>query len=106
MGVAIDSIVSPGCIVSGGRVVRSVLSPGVRVNSYCEVDSCILMGGVEVGRYSRLRNAIVDANVRIPDNSVIGFDPDDDSAAGYTVTESGVVVVAGAPAASGQSPAG
>jgi glucose-1-phosphate adenylyltransferase len=96
MGVAIDSIVSPGCIVSGGRVVHSVLSPGVRVNSYCEVESCILMGNVEVGRYSRLRNAIVDTNVRIPDHTVVGFDPEADRASGFTVTDTGVVVVAGA----------
>ncbi|HET8547345.1 MAG TPA: glucose-1-phosphate adenylyltransferase [Bryobacteraceae bacterium] len=94
MGVAIDSIVSPGCIVSGGRVVHSVLSPGVRVNSYCEIESCILMGGVEVGRYSRLRNVIVDTNVHIPDHTVIGFDPAADRASGHTVTEGGVVVVA------------
>jgi glucose-1-phosphate adenylyltransferase len=94
MGVAIDSIVSSGCIVSGGRVVHSVLSPGVRVNSYCEIESCILMVGVEVGRYSRLRNVIVDANVRIPDQSVIGFDREADRAGGHTVTDSGVVVVA------------
>jgi glucose-1-phosphate adenylyltransferase len=94
MGVAIDSIVSSGCIVSGGRVAHSVLSPCVRVNSYCEIESCILMVGVEVGRYSRLRNVIVDANVRIPDQTVIGFDPEADRIAGHTVTDSGVVVVA------------
>ena len=61
MGIALDSIVSAGCIISGGRVIRSVLSPGVRVNSYCEVDSSILMQDVEVGRHSRIRNAIIDA---------------------------------------------
>jgi glucose-1-phosphate adenylyltransferase len=95
MGVGIDSIVSPGCIVSGGRVVRSVLSPGVRINSYCEVENCILLAGVQVGRYSRLRNAIVDAGVVIPESSVIGFDLEEDRAKGYTVSEGGIVVVAG-----------
>ena len=94
IGVAIDSIVSPGCIVSGGRVVRSVLSPGVRVNSYCEVESCILLENVQIGRYSRLRNTIVGCGVSIPESSVIGFDAEADRAAGYTVTDSGVVVVA------------
>lgn len=93
MGVALDSIVSNGCIVSGGRVTKSVLSPGVRVNSYCEIDSSILMDRVEVGRYSRLQRTIVPAGVVIPENSVIGFDTEADLAAGYTVTDSGIVVV-------------
>lgn len=94
MGVAIDSIVSPGCIVSGGRVVRSVLSPGVRVNSYCEIESSILMSGVQVGRYSRVRNAIVDQGVTLPENCVIGHDPEQDRARGYTISDNGIVVVA------------
>ncbi|MBI3280932.1 MAG: glucose-1-phosphate adenylyltransferase [Acidobacteria bacterium] len=93
MGVAIDSIVSPGCIVSGGRVVRSILSPAVRVNSYCEIEGCILMSNTQIGRYSRLRNAIIDADVSIPEGSVIGYDPDEDRARGYTVSDTGIVVV-------------
>jgi glucose-1-phosphate adenylyltransferase len=93
MGVGIDSIVSPGCIISGGRVVRCVISPGVRVNSYCEVENSILLAGVQVGRYSRLRNVIVDAGVSIPESSVIGYDHEEDRAKGYTVTDGGVVVV-------------
>ena len=93
MGIAMDAIVSAGCIISGGRVTRSVLSPGVRVNSYCEIDSCILMANSEVGRYSRLTRTIVPANVIIPENTIIGFDLEQDRAKGYTVTDSGVVVV-------------
>jgi glucose-1-phosphate adenylyltransferase len=93
MGVAIDSIVSPGCIVSGGRVVRSVLSPGVRVNSYCEVEDSILLTNARVGRFSRVRRAIVDEGAVVADSSVIGFDPAADCAAGYHVTDSGIVVV-------------
>ncbi len=93
MGVAIDSIVSGGCIVSGGRVVRSILSPGVRINSYCEVESSILMHNAEVGRYSRIRRAIIGPNMRIPESSVIGYDIQADRAKGYTVTESGIVVI-------------
>jgi glucose-1-phosphate adenylyltransferase len=93
MGVAVDSIVSPGCIVSGGRIMHSVLSPGVRVNSYCEIEGCILLSKSRIGRYSRIRRAIIDENVTIPESSVIGFDPDADRAAGYTVSEGGVVVV-------------
>lgn len=93
MGIALDSIVSAGCIVSGGRVVHSVLSPGVRVNSYCEVEYSILMPGVEIGRYSRIRRTIVNTEEKIADSSVIGFDADADRAKGYTVTDGGVVVV-------------
>jgi len=93
MGVAVDSIVSAGCIVSGGRVTHSILSPGVRVNSYCEVEYSILMPDAEIGRYSRIRRAIVNTGVKIPDSSTIGFDLEADRAAGHTVTEGGVVVV-------------
>src|SRR5579875_2391726 len=94
MGVAVDSIVSAGCIISGGRVMHSVLAPAVRVNSYCEVEYSILMPRVEIGRYSRIRRAIINTGVKIPESSVIGFDSDADRANGHTVTESGIVVVA------------
>jgi glucose-1-phosphate adenylyltransferase len=93
MGVAVDSIVSSGCIVSGGRVMHSVLSPGVRVNSYCEVEYSILMPGVEIGRYSRIRRAILNTGVKIPESSVIGFDAEADRAKGYTITDTGIAVV-------------
>ena len=88
-----DSIVSSGCIVSGGRVINSVLSPSVRINSYCEADSSILFSGVSVGRYSRIRRTIIDRGVEIPENSEIGFNLEQDRARGYHVTESGIVVV-------------
>jgi glucose-1-phosphate adenylyltransferase len=94
MGVAVDSVVSAGCIVSGGRVLHSVLSPAVRVNSYCEVEYSILMPGSEIGRYSRIRRAIVNTGVKVPDSSVIGFDLEADRAKGYHVTDGGIVVVA------------
>lgn len=93
MGVAIDSIVSPGCIVSGGRVMHSVLSPGVRVNSYCEIEGAIILSNAQIGRYSRIRRAIIDTNTQIPESSVIGFDPDEDRANGHHLTDSGIVVV-------------
>jgi glucose-1-phosphate adenylyltransferase len=92
MGVALDSIVCAGCVISGGRVVRSVLSPGVRINSYCEVEYSILMPKAEIGRYSRVRRAIIGDGVKIPESSSIGFDAEADRAAGYTVTDSGIVV--------------
>jgi len=93
MGLALDSIVSAGCIVSGGRVLHSVLSPGVRVHSYCEVEYSILMPNVEIGRYSRVRRAIVNTGVKIPELQSVGFDPEADRANGYHVTEGGVTVV-------------
>jgi glucose-1-phosphate adenylyltransferase len=94
MGVAVDSIVSAGCIVSGGRVFHSVLSPGVRVNSYCEVEYSILMPEVEVGRNCRLRRAIVNTGVKLEESSTVGLDPGADRANGYHVTEGGITVVA------------
>lgn len=95
MGIGMDSIISSGCIISGGRVIHSVLSPGVRVNSYCEVQDSILLHNAQIGRYSRIRRAIIDVNAVIPEGSVIGYDLDEDRAQGHTVTESGIVVVPG-----------
>jgi glucose-1-phosphate adenylyltransferase len=93
MGVAIDSIVSAGCIISGGRVIHSVLSPGVRVHSYSDVDHSILMPNVGVGRYSKVRRAILDNGVELPPHSSVGFDAEADRAKGYIVTEAGITVV-------------
>ncbi len=95
MGLALDSLVSKGCIVSGGRVVQSILSPEVRVNSYSEVQGCILFPGVNVGRYCRLRRCIVERGVNIPENTQIGYNPEQDRKRGYTVSEGGLVVVPG-----------
>jgi glucose-1-phosphate adenylyltransferase len=93
MGLALDSIVSHGCILSGGRVERSVLSPGVRVDCQASVESCLLFSGVQIGAHSRIRNAIVDHNVKIPEYAVIGVDPEANRREGHTVTESGLVIV-------------
>jgi glucose-1-phosphate adenylyltransferase len=93
MGVAIDSLVSPGVIVSGGRVQRSVLSPGVRVNSYCEIEDSILLDKVHIGRYSRLRRCIVDEGTVLPEKTVAGEDPAADLERGWHVTEGGVTVI-------------
>jgi glucose-1-phosphate adenylyltransferase len=95
MGLALDSIVSSGCIISGGRVQSSVLSPGVRVNSFCEVDRSILMPNAKIGRNSRVRRAIIDNDVVLAEGSRVGYDADEDRAKGYLVTESGITVVPG-----------
>lgn len=91
-GVAVDSVVSQGCIVSGGMVRKSVLSPEVRVNSFSSVDESILMNGVCVGRHARVRRAIIEKNVHIPEDAIIGYDLEKD-AKHYRVTPRGVVVV-------------
>ncbi|MFI5104253.1 MAG: glucose-1-phosphate adenylyltransferase, partial [Terriglobales bacterium] len=90
-GMAIDSIVCPGCILSGGAVKNSVLSPDVRVNSFSEVDASIIFSHVNIGRHCRIRRAIIDRDVHIPEGTVIGFDPEED-ARNYVVTESGITV--------------
>ena len=89
---ALDSIVSNGCIVSGGKVTNSVLSPDVRVNSYSEVDQSILFSHVSVGRRCRIRKAILDRDVHIPEGTTIGYDAEADRQR-YFVTESGITVV-------------
>jgi glucose-1-phosphate adenylyltransferase len=91
-GTALDSIVSGGCIVSGGSVKNSVLSPDVRVNSYCEVDQSILFSHVSVGRHCRIRRAIIDRDVHLPEGTTVGFDAEADRQR-YFVTESGITVV-------------
>jgi glucose-1-phosphate adenylyltransferase len=96
MGTALDSIVSAGCIVSGGRVERSVLSPDVRVNSYSHVEQSILFPHVVIGRHSKVRRAIVDRGVVLPEHTVIGYDPDADRER-YAVSEDGIVVVSPEP---------
>jgi glucose-1-phosphate adenylyltransferase len=93
-GEALDSIVCQGAIVSGGSVARSVLGPNVRINSYASVEDSILFDGVEVGRRCRLRRVIIDKGVRIPPETEIGFDPAADRERGFTVTDSGLVVIA------------
>ncbi|MFZ0819324.1 MAG: glucose-1-phosphate adenylyltransferase [Candidatus Acidiferrales bacterium] len=92
MGVALDSIVASGCVISGGRVDRSVLGLDVRVNSYCHVENSIFFNHVNVGRYSRIRNAIIDRHVTLPERTEIGYDAEADRQR-FHVSENGVVVV-------------
>lgn len=92
VGKATDSLVSEGCIISGGHVNRSVLSPRVRVNSWAEVEDCIVMENVEIGRHAVVKRAIIDKNVVIPANARIGVDPEEDKKR-FHLTESGIVVI-------------
>jgi glucose-1-phosphate adenylyltransferase len=93
IGHAVNSTVSPGVVISGAMVENSVLSPGTYVHSWSSVTDSVLLDCVEVGRHAVVRRAIVDKNVRIPDNARIGLNPEEDRARGLTVTESGLVVI-------------
>jgi len=92
LGIVLDSLVSGGAIVSGGRVERCILGPEVRVNSYAKVVDSVLMDGVDVGRHARVTKAIIDKNVRIPASFVVGEDPEEDRRR-FTMTPGGVVVI-------------
>ncbi len=92
-GQNLDSYVCAGCITSGGTLRRSILGPRCKVNSYSLVEDSILFENVTVGRHVKIRKAIIDKNTVIPDGSEIGYDLEEDRRKGYTVTESGIVVV-------------
>jgi glucose-1-phosphate adenylyltransferase len=93
VGTALNSFVSSGAVISGGKVERSILSPWVMVHSFAEVTGSVLMNNVQVGRNAIVRNAIVDKNVVIPENARLGVDPDEDRARGFVVSEGGITVV-------------
>ncbi len=94
-GQAIDSIVSGGCILSGGMVRNSVLGRGVRVHAGAQVDECVILDNCDIGRRAKLKRVILDKNVRIPEDAVIGYDLARDREH-HHVTESGIVVIGGA----------
>ena len=93
LGHAADSIVSPGVVISGATVSRSVLSPGIWLHSWSQVTDSVLMDGVQVNRYAQIHRAILDKNVIVPERARVGVDPEHDRARGYTVTNSGITVV-------------
>ena len=92
IGLAVDSLLCNGCIVSGGRVERSILSPDVRINSHSLVQDSILFERVNVGRHARIRRAVIDKDVKIPPGFTIGYDLKKDEER-FTVTPNGVVVI-------------
>jgi glucose-1-phosphate adenylyltransferase len=91
-GLALDSIISAGCIISGSKIAGSVLCPNVRVHSFCDIDQSILMPGVRVGRHARIRRAIIDRDVFVPRGALIGYHAEEDRRR-HTVSDSGIVVV-------------
>lgn len=92
IGIATDSLVSEGTIISGGTINRCVLHPRVRIHSYADVDESILMDGVEIGRHCKIRRTIIDKGVKIPAGTTIGYDAESDRQR-FTVTDTGIVVV-------------
>jgi glucose-1-phosphate adenylyltransferase len=92
-GEALDSIVSGGCILSGGLARKSVLGRAVRVHTGASVEGCVIMDNCDIGRHARVRHAILDKNVRIPANTEVGYDLEADKARGWHVTDSGIVVI-------------
>jgi glucose-1-phosphate adenylyltransferase len=92
-GVALDSVIGAGVIVSGGTVRRSVLSPGVIVHSRATVEDSVLLDGVDVGRDAIVRRAIIDKNVKVPRGARVGVNPDEDRARGFTLSDNGIVVI-------------
>ncbi len=93
VGTSLDSLICNGCIISGGRVERSILSPDVRIHSYARVEDSILFDRVEVGRHAKIRRAIIDKDVKIPAGFSVGYRHEDDEKR-FMVSESGVVVIA------------
>jgi len=93
-GRALDSIICQGCIVSGGRIERSILGSHVRVNSYAHVEDSIVFEGVDIGRYAKIRRAIIDKGVSIPSHIEIGYDLELDRQRGFAISDSGIVVIA------------
>ena len=93
VGMATNSMVSDGCIISGGCIAHCVLAPKVRINSYSVVEDSVLMENVEIGRYSKIKKAIIDKNVKIPPNTRIGYSRVEDERRGFHVSPSGVTVV-------------
>jgi glucose-1-phosphate adenylyltransferase len=93
-GHAIDTIVSGGCILSGGTVRDSILSRNVRVHTGADVAQCVILDNCDIGRRARLRRVVLDKNVRVPEDAEIGYDLEGDRRK-YHVTESGLVVIGG-----------
>lgn len=94
VGLATDSIVGQGSIISGSQVKRSILSPHVRVNSYATVEDSIIFSHVNIGRNAKIRRAIIDKGVSIPEGVKIGYDEEEDRRRGFVMTDKGVVVIA------------
>ena len=91
--MAVDSMVSGGCVISGATVRHSLLFSNVRVNSFAYVQDSVILPDVDVGRNCEIRNAVIDRGCRIPEGMVIGRDRDSDRKKGFYITDRGVTLV-------------
>jgi len=92
-GMAVDSTVSGGCIISGAVVRKSLLFSNVHVHSYCEIEGAVVLPGVKINRHCRIKNAIIDRSCEIPTGMRIGYDPEEDRSNGFRVSNKGIVLV-------------
>ncbi len=92
-GMAVDSAVSGGCIISGSHLKKTLLFSNVRVHSYSSIEETIILPGAVINRHCKIRHAIIDRSCEIPEGTVIGFDVEQDKANGFRVTSKGVVLV-------------
>ena len=92
-GEALNSAVSPGTVISGARITNSIVGANCRVHSYSEVDQAVILDNVVIGRNCRIQRTIIDKNVVVPEGTEIGFDPEHDRARGFTMSDSGIVVI-------------
>lgn len=93
IGMATNSLVSEGCVISGGQIDRCVLSFSVRINSFAQVEESILFENVNIGRHAKIKKCIIDKGVDIPPNTEIGYNREDDEARGFHVTNSGITII-------------
>jgi glucose-1-phosphate adenylyltransferase len=92
-GMALDSMVSGGCLISGAKLTNSLLFSNVKVHSYAEIDESVVLPEVNIGRYARIKRAILDRGCKVPEKMVIGEDHEADRKRGFRVTDKGVVLV-------------
>jgi glucose-1-phosphate adenylyltransferase len=92
-GVSRDSIVSPGCVVSGGSIEHSVLSPNVQVDQNATIEHSVILSHTSIGRNAVIHRAILDKHVTVEDGAKIGVDSEADEARGFWISEGGITVV-------------
>jgi len=92
-GMAVDSAVSGGCIISGSKLRKTLLFSNVRVHSYSNIEEAVILPETVINRNCKIRRAIIDRGCEIPEGSVIGYDPEQDNANGFRITEKGLVLV-------------
>lgn len=92
-GMAVDSMVSGGCVISGASLKCSLLFSNVKVHSYSKLENTVVLPEVDIGRHARIKRAIIDRGCRIPEGMVIGEDHEEDKKRGFRVTAKGIVLV-------------